>query len=313
MKRSLKWAVVTAATVSVLGAGFVGGRAWAGGIPAAGALTYSGVLQKVDGTPLTSTGHNLEIKLWSTGPTGGTALCDTTVPAPTFTLDNSGRFSVPLDNSCTGAIGSNTGAWVEILLDGNTLNRTKLGAVPYAVEANHAVSADTATIAVAANAAAGALSTTIGSLAAASSLPKVTAWADFAAASVPVLVTTNGPVTNVTTTARWRRVGDSVQMRFQSLLNGMPSTTGQMFWTLPSGFNANVSSADRGNVGLAYVWSGGTSLSQACQAEITGSQNQLYAYCTGAGGPLTTTSPIPSPYEIDFDITYPVQTWTVTQ
>lgn len=164
MKRSVKWAVVAAASVSVLAAGFIGGRAWAGGIPTAGALTYSGVLQKVDGSPLTSTGHNLEIKLWSTGPTGGTALCDTTVPVPTFTLDNSGRFSVQLDNSCTGAIGANAGAWVEILLDGNTLNRTRLGAVPYAIEANHAVSADTATIAAAANAAAGALSTTIGNL-----------------------------------------------------------------------------------------------------------------------------------------------------
>jgi hypothetical protein len=96
----------------------------------------------VDGSPLTSAGHNLEIKLWSTGPTGGTALCDTAVPAPTFTLDNSGRFSTQLDDTC---IGANAGAFVEILLDGNTLGRTKLGAVPYAIEANHAVSADTAT------------------------------------------------------------------------------------------------------------------------------------------------------------------------
>jgi hypothetical protein len=145
MKRSLKWVVLAGGTACVLAAGFIGGRAWAGGIPTKGALTYSGVLQKVDGSPLTTAGHNLEIKLWSTGPTGGTALCDTAVPAPTFTLDNSGRFSVQLDDTCTGAIGVNPGAWVEILLDGNTLNRTKLGAVPYAIEANHAVSADTAT------------------------------------------------------------------------------------------------------------------------------------------------------------------------
>ena len=83
MKRSLQWALVAAGTASVLAAGFVGGRAWAGGIPSKGALTYSGVLQKPDGSALTSTGHNLEIKLWSTGPTGGTVLCTTAVPAPT--------------------------------------------------------------------------------------------------------------------------------------------------------------------------------------------------------------------------------------
>jgi hypothetical protein len=188
MKRNLKWTVLAGGAACVLAAGFVGGRAWAGGIPAKGALTYSGVLQKPDGSPLTSSGHNLEIKLWSTGPTGGTALCDTTVAAPTFTLDNSGRFSVQLDDACTGAIGANAGAFVEILLDGNTLGRTKLGAVPYAIEATHAVNADSAanatvaatanaathavnadsaanaTVAATANAAGGALQTTLSNL-----------------------------------------------------------------------------------------------------------------------------------------------------
>jgi hypothetical protein len=181
MKRSLKWAGIVTGAAGVLAAGFVGGRAWAGGIPSKGALTYSGVLQKPDGSPLTSTGHNLEIKLWSTGPTGGTLLCDTAVPAPTFTLDDSGRFSVQLDDSCTGAIGSNAGAFVELLLDGNTLGRTKLGAVPYAIEANHAVSADGAS-------ASGALSQQLAALSAfqgfsfrTSNFQKPAGWAGVAA------------------------------------------------------------------------------------------------------------------------------------
>jgi len=162
--------VVAAATVSVLAVGFVGGRAWAGGIPTKGALTYSGLLQDVAGKPLTGTGHNMEIKLWSTGPAGGTQLCDTTGLAPDFKLDASGRFSLQLDDTCTGAIGANAGAFVEVILDGSPLGpRTKLGAVPYAIEANHAVSADNATnanVAATANAAAGALKTTIDGLAA---------------------------------------------------------------------------------------------------------------------------------------------------
>jgi hypothetical protein len=50
---------------------------------------------------------------------------------------------------CTTKVGSNTGIWAEVLV-GNTpdgaasLGRAKLGAVPFAIEANHAQSADSA-------------------------------------------------------------------------------------------------------------------------------------------------------------------------
>jgi hypothetical protein len=316
MKRSVKSAVTVGGSVAVLIAGVVGGRAWAGGIPSKGALTYSGVLQKPDGSPLTSSGHNLEIKLWSAGPSGGTVLCDTAVPAPTFALDNSGRFSVQLDDTCSGAIGANAGAFVEILLDGNTLGRTKLGAVPYAIEANHAASADTA---AAANAASGVLATTISSLAQASSVPKVTAWADLTSASIPTPVVVNAtvitPITNATTKARWRRVGDSVQMRITSeWRSGPPNVAGPMFWTLPAGFLGNVSNDTRANLGVAYVWSAETTLAQVCQVLISGAPfDYLYAYCTGAAGQLATSSPVAVPIEIDIDVTYPVKGWTLTQ
>jgi hypothetical protein len=195
MKRSVQWAVIVAGPVLVLAAGFLGGRAWAGGIPAKGALTYSGVLQKQDGSPLSSPGHNLEIKLWSTGSTGGTALCSTIVPAPEFTLDAGGRFSVQLNDTCTGAIGANPGAFVEIVLDGNTLGRTKLGAVPYAIEANHAATADSA---------AGPLQTTVDGLKTAASYsaarlgpaadPAVAmSWAMYHAAAVGACVALTPP------------------------------------------------------------------------------------------------------------------------
>src|SRR6478736_248199 len=338
MKRSLKWAVIVAGAASVLAAGFVGGRAWAGGVPSKGALTYSGMLQNPDGTPLASAGHNLEIKLWSTGPTGGSMLCDTAVPAPTFTLDSGGRFSVQLDDACTGAIGANAGAFVEVLLDGNTLGRTKLGAVPYALEANHAATADSAataatansattaataksaltattadsaTTAATANSAGGALAATISALAQANAIPKVSGWTELATGSIPKLSTPSGQISNVTTAGRWRRVGDSLQLRMSTNFGGVaPNQTGQMVWNLPAGVVANVTSATRTNVGPVYVWSN-SGITQVCQAEITTALNQLYAYCSA--GPLTTTSPISPPASVEFDVTFPVQGWTVTQ
>ncbi|HEY4159756.1 MAG TPA: hypothetical protein VGM29_16710 [Polyangiaceae bacterium] len=114
----------------------------AAGIPTTGALTYSGLLQDGAAAPLTGATHTLEVKLWSAS-TAGTLLCDTGSPTGPTTLDG-GRFSILLPDTCTTAIGTNPSAYSEVLLDGTSLGRSKLGAVPYAVEANHAVSTDSA-------------------------------------------------------------------------------------------------------------------------------------------------------------------------
>jgi hypothetical protein len=103
-----------------------------------------------------------------------------------------------------------------------------------------------------------------------------------------------------------------VQLRVETIFTGAPTPTGALFWLLPASLVGNVTSASRGNVGTARVWSGGTSLAQMCEAELTAAGNELYAYCTGAGQ-LTTSSPIASPFEVDFEVWYPVQGWTVTQ
>jgi hypothetical protein len=39
----------------------------------------------------------------------------------------------------------NKDLWIEALVDGNSLGFSKLGAVPYAIEAAHAISSDNAT------------------------------------------------------------------------------------------------------------------------------------------------------------------------
>lgn len=80
-----------------------------------------------------------------------------------------GRFSIPLPDDCTTKVGSNAQVWVEVLVGpmANTvasLGRAKLGAVPYAVEADHAVSASSAATAATANAAGGSLASTITAL-----------------------------------------------------------------------------------------------------------------------------------------------------
>jgi hypothetical protein len=134
-------------TCVVVGASaFLAGRAVAGGIPTVQPLVYSGVLHTAEGTPFTASGHNIEIKLWDSA-TAGTQLCDTS--SKPLTVDGSGHFSLPLVdpvNDCATAIGAHPDTYVEILLDGAVLGgaRSKLGAVPYAVEANHSLNADTA-------------------------------------------------------------------------------------------------------------------------------------------------------------------------
>jgi hypothetical protein len=146
MKPNLKWAAVAVGCAGIAAAAFVGGRAWAaGGIPPAGALNYSGLLQDASGAPLSGTQY-VEVKFWNdaTASAAVNLLCDTGTPglAP---LTN-GRFSIPLPDKCTKQVGANTGIWVEVFVGptanaAGSLGRAKIGAVPFAVEAAHAESA----------------------------------------------------------------------------------------------------------------------------------------------------------------------------
>jgi hypothetical protein len=161
LKRQILWSLSLSGGIAAAGVAFFVGHAWAGGIPAApGVLTYSGVLEDANGAPYSGT--NVEIKLWSAGPTGGTVLCDTGSPVA-LTQDKRGRFTVSLDG-CATAIKANANVWSEVLIDGNSLGRSKMSAVPYAVEASHATAADsatTATTASTANAAGGSLASQV--------------------------------------------------------------------------------------------------------------------------------------------------------
>ena len=157
MRRILKVIALVTAGAVVIGAAFAAGRAWAAGIPGIGALSYSGTLQDTNGTPLTGS-RNIQVNLWGTATGGTTPLCQT---ASTAISLKAGRFAITLPDACTATVKGNPNTWIEVLVEGASLGRTKIGAVPYAVEAGHATSADSATTAGNAAAATGALQTTL--------------------------------------------------------------------------------------------------------------------------------------------------------
>ncbi len=121
-------------------------RVWAAGIPNSNALHYSGVLENAAGELITGT-HDIEVRFWDAA-SAGSVLCSTT--ADDVALQN-GRFSVPLLDDCTDSVHDAPDVWVEIIVDATSLGRSKIGAVPYAVEADRAIVAESAAVADTAN------------------------------------------------------------------------------------------------------------------------------------------------------------------
>jgi hypothetical protein len=114
------------------------------GIPSASTapvMVYSGILRKGTGEPLPNVEKVLQLKLWPSATREGTELCD--VGPIDITTDNLGRFSAPLDD-CLDAVKYNNDIHIEVIVGAVSLGTAKLGAVPYAVEAAHAVSSDSA-------------------------------------------------------------------------------------------------------------------------------------------------------------------------
>jgi hypothetical protein len=124
-------------------------KARAAGIPETNALTYTGYLEDGDGQPLPGD-HSVRVSFWESEEAtkdlcSGSNADDTNL--------QSGRFQIPLPQECADAIKASPDIWVEVEVDGAPLGRTKLGTVPYALEAGHATNADEATHAASASAA----------------------------------------------------------------------------------------------------------------------------------------------------------------
>jgi hypothetical protein len=128
--------------VSALAAGaslvYVIGRARAAGVPSTPpVMTYSGTLTDASGTPLTGT-KNVQVQLWAQASGGSTPVCLTPSTAQALV---GGSFQIPLPDTCTAAVHANAELWAEVSVDGSPLPRTKIGAVPYALEAGTATTA----------------------------------------------------------------------------------------------------------------------------------------------------------------------------
>jgi hypothetical protein len=121
--------------VALVGGAYFLGRARAAGVPAQSPMFYSGYLTDVSGKPASGT-HGFVVKLYTD--------MTTTSPACTFTaaaaIDN-GRFHLQLDDSCTAAVHANPDLYLELSVDTQPFPRSKLGAVPYALEAGNATTA----------------------------------------------------------------------------------------------------------------------------------------------------------------------------
>jgi hypothetical protein len=135
--RSIKRLVIGFGGIAALIASFVGGRAFAAGIPDDDVLNYAGTLLAIDGTPVEGE-HDIEIQ-FSASSTGEPLLCTTSAVDTGVTL---GRFSVALDDSCVDDVRANPNLYVQVLVDTEAFGWSKIGAVPYAVEAGHATTAE---------------------------------------------------------------------------------------------------------------------------------------------------------------------------
>lgn len=130
----------TAVVLGVLAVGggvFVGTRiAQADGVPQTQPLTYAGTLLDALGNPATGN-VNLDLNLHTTA-TGGSPVCTT---SGSFMLTNTkGRFQMVLDPACTMAVHATPDLYVDLKVNGLSIftTRPKLGAVPYALEADTA-------------------------------------------------------------------------------------------------------------------------------------------------------------------------------
>ena len=120
--------------VAAIGSAYFVGRARAAGVPAMTPLTYSGTLTDTSGVALTGS-KNLQVQFWDAA-TAGNVACTTGSAAQRLV---NGGFSIALPDPCVAVIHSTQDVWAEVLVDGASTGRTKIGAVPYALEADSAV------------------------------------------------------------------------------------------------------------------------------------------------------------------------------
>lgn len=268
-----------ASAVLLIGAWGVS-SARAAGIPARDVLTYAGVLEE-DGGPVDGV-RPIRVELYNTA-SGGAPLCF--ARSATAAVE-SGRFRMPLPD-CTRIVRAERELWAEVRVnDVPLLPRQKLGGVPYAVEAERAQTALSAS---------GPLATSIADKAEKSASAIVTGWAAF-----PGALSTNSAAAPPATveSARWRRVGDSLELAYFVRITGTWPTADMVF-LLPPGLQVGaVSVGGLAGTALTYVSSGAQAL-VACRyggagnnCFISGNFGRPESWIAGEVVTMTATFPI---------------------
>lgn len=119
------------AVLAAVGLGYGLRAARADGVPST--MTYTGTLEDPTGKPVSGP-KKIGLTFYDAA-TQGTEVCKIT-PA-TVDVAN-GRFDVPVTQVCVDKMKANPNLWVEVGVEGESLGRAALGAVPYAVEAGAA-------------------------------------------------------------------------------------------------------------------------------------------------------------------------------
>ncbi|MFO0647934.1 MAG: SUMF1/EgtB/PvdO family nonheme iron enzyme [Polyangiales bacterium] len=107
------------------------------GVPTMPTMLYRGTLEGASAGP-----HALRVAVFTAATGGAETACSSGPTATTLTPVN-GAFELPLDDSCTAVVHANNNLWLQLTVDGMALPRTKLGAVPFAIEAESATTAST--------------------------------------------------------------------------------------------------------------------------------------------------------------------------
>lgn len=145
MKRSMLLLVPCALALALAISGGYGLRVYAEGAPTTKPLFYAGTLEQ--NGKLATGPHTVALSLFD-AEAAGRQLCTSTTPN---TPVEGGRFRVELSAECVAAMKVQPDVWATLRFTGpdgvvhELPGRSKVGAVPYALEAQHAVSASVAT------------------------------------------------------------------------------------------------------------------------------------------------------------------------
>ncbi|MBA2661517.1 MAG: hypothetical protein H0U74_04435 [Bradymonadaceae bacterium] len=255
-----RFAVMTAVALSsfiVTGTIYMVDKATANSAPTQQPLVYSGVLEE-NGVAVTGA-RNIEISLWNDeASTADTNKACSTL-ADGYQVEK-GRFRIALSATCKQAVRKNPDLWVEVRVAGNSLGRSPITPVPYAVSAERRIAR------VSAN---GPHDSTCNTAATCSPTPLATRKLDF----TKIQADTDLRITYHDNFRSYAADGMARACKWELYLNGSPCSSGAIFGSVYSESDDN---HDPGSI-RGYC-SGVQAGSHTVQVYVSSTAN-LQGYC----------------------------------